>query len=167
MPTKRGDTFWSPCRRLIPLNRTLTTLHTPNNRVFASYTKYFLWSLHVYRLFFARLFLHFEFEPKICWQIVCCISCLILKCSVRAILRQVVLTNQFAIPCKVWGIKVHIFWEGQRILRNLHLTFDWHYKRQSKVKISRNFLAFIWTLSTYHKCKYLYNVKLYFGLFHE
>ena len=25
------------------------------------------------------------------------------------------------------GIKVHIFWEGQKILRNLHLTFDWHY----------------------------------------
>ena len=24
-------------------------------------------------------------------------------------------------------IKVHIFWEGHKILRNLHLTFDWHY----------------------------------------
>ena len=23
--------------------------------------------------------------------------------------------------------KVHIFWEGHKILRNLHLTFDWHY----------------------------------------
>ena len=23
--------------------------------------------------------------------------------------------------------KVHIFWEGQKILRNLHLIFDWHY----------------------------------------
>ena len=24
-------------------------------------------------------------------------------------------------------IKVHIFWEGHKILWNLHLTFDWHY----------------------------------------
>ena len=24
-------------------------------------------------------------------------------------------------------IKVHIFWESHKILRNLHLTFDWHY----------------------------------------
>ena len=23
--------------------------------------------------------------------------------------------------------KVHIFWEGHKILQNLHLTFDWHY----------------------------------------
>ena len=36
--------------------------------------------------------------------------------------------------------KVHIFWEGHKILRNLHLTFDWHHK--SKVKISPNFVAF-------------------------
>ena len=26
--------------------------------------------------------------------------------------------------------KVHIFWEGHRILRNLHRRFDWHYIRQ-------------------------------------
>ena len=25
------------------------------------------------------------------------------------------------------SIKVHIFWEGHKILRNLHFTFDWHY----------------------------------------
>ena len=24
-------------------------------------------------------------------------------------------------------VKVHIFWEDHKILRNLHLTFDWHY----------------------------------------
>ena len=23
--------------------------------------------------------------------------------------------------------KVHIFWEGHKILRNLHLTFDWNF----------------------------------------
>ena len=26
-----------------------------------------------------------------------------------------------------YSIKVHIFWVGHKILRNLHLTFDWHY----------------------------------------
>ena len=26
--------------------------------------------------------------------------------------------------------KVHIFWEGHKILQNLHLTSDWHYLRQ-------------------------------------
>ena len=26
--------------------------------------------------------------------------------------------------------KVHIFWEGHKILRNLHRRFDWHYIRQ-------------------------------------
>ena len=26
--------------------------------------------------------------------------------------------------------KVHIFWEGYKILQNLHLTFDWHYLGQ-------------------------------------
>ena len=24
-------------------------------------------------------------------------------------------------------VKAHIFWEGHKILQNLHLTFDWHY----------------------------------------
>ena len=27
----------------------------------------------------------------------------------------------------VFYCKVHIFWEGHKILQNLHLTFDWHY----------------------------------------
>ena len=36
--------------------------------------------------------------------------------------------------------KVHIFWEGHKVLRNLHLTFD--YSTYSKVKISQNFVAF-------------------------
>ena len=26
--------------------------------------------------------------------------------------------------------KVNVFWEGHKILRNLHLTFDWHYTGQ-------------------------------------
>ena len=28
------------------------------------------------------------------------------------------------------GIKVHIFWEGHKILRNLHLSFDRYYMGQ-------------------------------------
>ena len=31
--------------------------------------------------------------------------------------------------------KVHIFWEGRKILRNLHLTFDWHYIDRTKVRL--------------------------------
>ena len=39
--------------------------------------------------------------------------------------------------------KVHIFWEGHKILRNPHLTFDWHYTwDKSKVKILQNFVAY-------------------------
>ena len=38
--------------------------------------------------------------------------------------------------------KVHIFWEGRKILQNLHLTFEWPNKDKSKVEISQNFVAF-------------------------
>ena len=38
--------------------------------------------------------------------------------------------------------KVHIFWEGHKILRNLHLTFVLVVPVKSKVKISQNFVAF-------------------------
>ena len=30
------------------------------------------------------------------------------------------------------SIKVHIFWEGHKILQNLHATFDWHYIGQQQ-----------------------------------
>ena len=41
-------------------------------------------------------------------------------------------------------INVHIFWEGQKILQNLHLTFVQSYvvPVKSKVEISQNILAF-------------------------
>ena len=39
-------------------------------------------------------------------------------------------------------IKVHIFWEGHKILQNLHLTFVLCSVVKSKVKISQNFVAF-------------------------
>ena len=38
--------------------------------------------------------------------------------------------------------KVHIFWEGHKILWNLHLTFVLCSASQKKVKISQNFVAF-------------------------
>ena len=41
--------------------------------------------------------------------------------------------------------KVHIFWEGHKILRNLHLTFVCMYLltvNKSKAKISKSFVAF-------------------------
>ena len=35
--------------------------------------------------------------------------------------------------------KVHIFWEGLKILRNLRLTFDWHY-----TQVRWRFQKFLW-----------------------
>ena len=42
----------------------------------------------------------------------------------------------------VWTCKVYIFWEGNKILQNLHRRFDWHYIGQITVEISQNFVAF-------------------------
>ena len=40
-------------------------------------------------------------------------------------------------------VKVHIFWEGHKFLRNLHLTFlSYVVPVKSKVEISQNFVAF-------------------------
>ena len=38
--------------------------------------------------------------------------------------------------------KVLIFWEGHKILRNLHLSFDWHYIGQKWGGDFPNFVAF-------------------------
>ena len=35
--------------------------------------------------------------------------------------------ENFIIGKQSFDIKVHVFWEGHKILRNLHITFDWHY----------------------------------------
>ena len=45
--------------------------------------------------------------------------------------------------------KVHIFWEGHKILRNLHLTFDW-WRFPKILWPSQN----IWTLITQIKISY-------------
>ena len=37
--------------------------------------------------------------------------------------------------------KVHIFWEGHKILLNLHLTFDWHY---ISTKVRWRFRKILW-----------------------
>ena len=42
--------------------------------------------------------------------------------------------------CITLNVKVHIFWESHKMLRNLHLTFV--LCCESKVKISKNFVAF-------------------------
>ena len=52
--------------------------------------------------------------------------------------------------------KVHIFWEGHKILRNLPLTFDFMYSSKSKGKISQNFVAF----SEYMNFKANYTIVL-------
>ena len=35
--------------------------------------------------------------------------------------------NKKVVMIKSPQVKVHIFWEGHKILRNLHCWFDWHY----------------------------------------
>ena len=58
-------------------------------------------------------------------------------------------------------VNVHIFWEGHIILRNLYLTFNWHYMDKSKVEIFQNFVAFseynVWTLGL--SWKYSQNIS--------
>ena len=44
-------------------------------------------------------------------------------------------------PRDFWTFKVHIFWEGHKILRNLHLLF-YVLPVKSKEEISQNFVAF-------------------------
>ena len=36
--------------------------------------------------------------------------------------------NHFLLVVKYFLVKVHIFWGGHKMLRNLHRRFDWHYK---------------------------------------
>ena len=42
----------------------------------------------------------------------------------------------------IFGVKVHIFWEGHKTLRNLHLFLTDTTYSQKKVEISQNFVAF-------------------------
>ena len=51
--------------------------------------------------------------------------------------------------CKSYKFKFHIFWEGHKILRNLHLTFDCMYCSQKFGEDFAKFCCpsqFIWTL---------------------
>ena len=52
--------------------------------------------------------------------------------------------SNFHIRCKKIKLskyfKVHIFWEGHKLLRNLHLTFDWHYIGQ-KCSTGQRFIS--------------------------
>ena len=79
----------------------------------------------------------------------------------------------------LFPIKVHIFWEGHKILRNLHLTFDYstYSQKKSKVKISQNFVAYseymnfiicrpgFENLRTVQlKCRFTTGVKLFLNL---
>ena len=58
-----------------------------------------------------------------------------------------------------WVFKVHIFWEGHKIFRNLHLPFDWHYIGH---KISQIFVALSEYMNFMNKemASYFLNQKL-------
>ena len=47
--------------------------------------------------------------------------------------------NKIISPINKFSVKVHTFWEGDKILRNLHQLFDWQYIGQI---ISQSFVAF-------------------------
>ena len=72
-----------------------------------------------------------------------------------------------------WIFKVHIFWEGRKVLRNLHLTFDWHYLHRTKERWGFRKILWpsqnIWTLTNYQKLQVLsFNfiyILIYFILF--
>ena len=49
-------------------------------------------------------------------------------------------------------VKVDIVWEGHKILRNLHLTFDWHYIGQ---KLGEDFAKFCGLLRIYELYQWL------------
>ena len=66
----------------------------------------------------------------------------------------------------ILNFKVHIFWEGHKILRNLHLTFVLCnvVPVKSKVKISQNYVAF----SEYMNFTYLsYNLEYRLFVFQD
>ena len=43
---------------------------------------------------------------------------------------KAILPTPLQVSKTIVTIKVHIFWEGHKILRNLHIIFDWHYTGQ-------------------------------------
>ena len=50
-----------------------------------------------------------------------------LSSDLKALVSGLHLLNQADANVQVFEIKVHIFWEGHKILQNVHFTFDWHY----------------------------------------
>ena len=49
-------------------------------------------------------------------------------------------------------VKVHIFLEGHKILRNLHLTFDWHYIGKKKGEDFAKFCGLLRVYELYKNC---------------
>ena len=48
--------------------------------------------------------------------------------TVSSLCLMSALLNCFiTVSAEQWDIKVHIFWEGHKILRNVHRRFDWQY----------------------------------------
>ena len=72
-----------------------------------------------------------SFNVRLIWQLVKH-KVLIknLKSHNKAGLTNIHQHKVFKLNRNMWDFKVHVFWEGHIILRNLHLTFDWHYIEQ-------------------------------------
>ena len=50
-----------------------------------------------------------------------------LSSDLKALVSGLHLLNQADANVQVFEIKVNIFWEGHKMLQNVHLTFDWHF----------------------------------------
>ena len=86
---------------------------------------------------------NFEFHFQQIFQNESCLFFLAKQSDCRPVIcHKNSLKNKLEIRCRIWWTaclilvfslwwfmiyKVHIFWEGHKILRNLHLTFDWQY----------------------------------------
>ena len=76
---------------------------------------FFQWSVE------GTIFSHSYFNPKACWVKTALNNVQIVQ-SIQKITPEIA-----KIIFSYKSGKVHIFWEGHKILRNLPLNFDWHY----------------------------------------
>ena len=136
--TIRGNTvcvflFWYVINRHKFCNK--TALKTSSICDLLNITFCFIWRTYdtLYHIFIKAHFTsyntHFLFQT--CLHTIICFTTAIIK-------RTFDYRKPKINPWLLWSqnsiIKVHIFWEGHKILQNLHLTFDWHYLHRTEVR---------------------------------
>ena len=91
-------------------------------------------------------------------------------CNYFIILPQLITTNHnetnsrlIVLPkSKDLGVsKVHIFWEGHKILRNLQCRFDWHYIEQIYGGDFAKFCGLLRMFELYNLSKIMYSLRIH------